>query len=308
MDIKKRLKVSLLIPTYNAGDKWEETLKSINNQQFLFHQKIIVDSGSKDSTVALAQTYGFDVVSILQAQFNHGATRQLLVEKAPGADIALFMTQDAILAGDSSVGKLVSLFDDQLVALAYGRQLPHTNAMPLEEHARLYNYPEKSQIRSIEDKTKLGFKTIFCSNSFAAYRLKALNEAGGFPLNSIMGEDTITAAKLLSLNYKIAYVADAMVHHSHNYTFKQEFRRFFDTRVFHEQNKWLVAQFGKPTGEGKKYVVSEFKFILKHHPINVLNIFTSTLGKWLGYHAGRFYNKMPTAFLQKMSMHASYWQ
>jgi rhamnosyltransferase len=306
--IQNGFKVSLLIPTYNAGDKWGEALKSINDQQFLFYQKIIVDSDSKDNTVELAKTYGFEVINIPQAQFNHGATRQLLIEKAADADIALFMTQDAILAGNTSVGNLIASFDDQSVALAYGRQLPHINAMPLEKHARLYNYPETSHVRSIADKAIFGFKTIFCSNSFAAYRLTALNEAAGFPLHSIMGEDTLTAAKLLSLDYKIAYVADAMVHHSHDYTFQQEFRRFFDTRVFHEQNKWLVAQFGNPTGEGKRYVVSELKFILKNYPTKVFKIFTSTLAKWLGYHAGRYYAKIPRVFLKKMSMHASYWK
>jgi rhamnosyltransferase len=305
---QNKFKVSLLIPTFNAGNKWEQALKSINDQQFSFYQKIIVDSGSKDNTVDLAQAYGFDVITIPQQQFNHGATRQLLVEKAAGADIALFLTQDAILAGNSSVANLISSFNDHMIALAYGRQLPHEHAQPLEEHARLYNYPKKSQVRSIKDKGRLGFKTIFCSNSYAAYRLSALNQAGGFPLDSIMGEDTITAAKFLSLNYKIAYVAEASVRHSHNYTFKEEFKRFFDTRVFHEQNKWLVQQFGGPAGEGKKYVVSEFKFISKHHPTKIFQVFSSVMGKWLGYHAGRFYARIPVKFLRKISMHASYWQ
>jgi rhamnosyltransferase len=305
---ENKFKVSLLIPTYNAGDKWERTLKSINDQQFPFYQKIIVDSGSKDNTVNLAKAYGFNVIIIPQEEFNHGSTRQMLVEKAAGADIALFLTQDAILAGDNSVANLILAFNDSLIALAYGRQLPHEHAQPLEEHARLYNYPEKSQERSINDKGRLGFKTIFCSNSFAAYRVSALSQAGGFPLNSIMGEDTITAAKLLGLNYKIAYVAEATVRHSHNYTFKEEFKRFFDTRVFHEQNKWLVQQFGGPAGEGKKYVVSELKFILKHYPTKVFKIFSSVMGKWLGYNAGRFYARIPMRVLKKMSMHASYWQ
>jgi rhamnosyltransferase len=306
--IQIKLKVSLLIPTYNAGDKWELVLKSIFEQQFSFYQKIIVDSGSKDDTVKLAKVYGFDIITIPQEKFNHGATRQLLVEKAAGADIALFLTQDAILAGNCSVANLISSFNDQLVALAYGRQLPHEQAQPLEEHARLYNYPEKSQVRSINDKGRLGFKTIFCSNSYAAYRISALNHAGGFPLDSIMGEDTITAAKFLSLNYKIAYVAEATVRHSHNYTFKEEFKRFFDTRVFHEQNKWLVQLFGGPVGEGKKYVISELKFILKYHPAKIFKIFSSVTGKWLGYHTGQFYARIPIKLLKKMSMHSSYWQ
>lgn len=40
------------------------------------------------------------------------------------------------------------------------------------------------------------------------------------------------AARMIQAGYKIAYCAEASVRHSHNYTPKQEFQRYFDTGYF----------------------------------------------------------------------------
>lgn len=302
------LKTSLLIPTYNAGALWQKVLRSIDQQTFTFHQKLIIDSGSTDDTISLARASGFKVIQIPQQEFNHGRTRQLLIEKAAGSDIGIFITQDAILASPDSIDKLVHAFHDPAIGLAYGRQLPHERARPLETHARLFNYPPQNAVRSYADKDQMGFKVFFCSNSFAAYRISALQQAGGFPSESIMGEDAIISAKLLLENYKIAYVADAAVLHSHSYTYVQEFKRYFDTRVFHEQNKWLIDKYGKPTGEGIRYICSELRYMIKNHPLSLPRVFGSTLAKWLGYSLGKYYRKVPNSILQRISMHSAYWK
>jgi rhamnosyltransferase len=48
---------------------------------------------------------------------------------------------------------------------------------------------------------------------------------GGFPAHTIMNEDTYVAGKMLTRGWKISYVAEAAVHHSHDYRFSEEFRR-----------------------------------------------------------------------------------
>lgn len=300
--------VSLLIPTLNAGSLWPQVLESIGAQSQPIHQKIIIDSGSDDDTIKLAQEHGFKVISIDKKEFNHGRTRQMLADAAGDTNICIFLTQDAILAAQDSLFNLVQAFDDISVGIAYGRQLPHKNAKPLETHARLFNYPDISNKRGLSDKERLGFKVFFCSNSFAAYRLTALKAIGGFPVDSIMGEDAIVAAKMLLKGYKVAYVAEAAAHHSHSYTAKEEYKRYFDTRVFHEQNKWLIDNFGKPTGEGIKFVKSELKYVMGHDPKSVFKSITSIFAKWLGYKSGKYYKKIPAKLLGKFSMHSYYWK
>jgi len=302
------LTFSILIPTFNAGSEWATALQAVASQTLNAKYKIIVDSGSTDNTIEIAKSFGFKVISIPKQEFNHGATRQLLVELSNDADICIFLTQDAILASADSIKNIVKAFDNPIVGIAYGRQLPHKNAKPLETHARLFNYPDVSEVVSIADIDKKGFKVFFCSNSFSAYRRSALLHVGGFPSDSIMGEDAIVAAKMLERGLKKAYVTDATVYHSHTYTLSEEFKRYFDTRVFHEQNRWLIENYGKPTGEGLKFVKSEIKYIYKNDPKYIFKSIASLGAKWLGYKIGKFYNNIPLTVLKRISMHRHYWK
>jgi rhamnosyltransferase len=302
------LNVGLLIPTLNAGEKWSNVLQMILNQSIKIDRKIIIDSGSNDNTIKDAISYGFEIISIKKNEFNHGKTRQHLVDLADNIDICVFLTQDAILASRDSIANIVNAFDDPEVGMAYGRQLPHKNAQPLETHARLFNYPSNSEILSLTDLKQKGFKVFFCSNSFAAYRKSALDAVGGFPSDSIMGEDAIVAAKMLMAGFKKAYVADATVYHSHSYTIYEEFKRYFDTRVFHEQNNWLINKFGKPTGEGIRFINSELRYVIKNDLKSILKSIVSLGAKWMGYKCGKYYKKMPIKILKKISMHKFYWK
>jgi rhamnosyltransferase len=302
------LKVAILIPTLNVGDDWLNALGGIQEQVYLVDKKIIVDSDSTDNTVELAKSFGFTAVSIPKKEFNHGGTRQLLVELSGDTDICIFLTQDAILASPDSIANIIKAFDDPQIGIAYGRQLPHKNAKTLETHARLFNYPDNSEVVSINDLDQKGFKVFFCSNSFSAYRRSALLAVGGFPSDSIMGEDAIVAAKMLGAGYKKAYVANASVYHSHSYTLSEEFKRYFDTRVFHEQNKWLIDEFGEPTGEGLKFIKSELKYVIKNDKASLFKSISSVFAKWLGYNSGRFFKKMPLPVIKKLSMHSFYWK
>lgn len=308
MKTTESLKVSVLIPTYNGGTLWAEVLKSINSQNYDFFKKVIVDSSSTDETRKLAVDYGFEVIIINKNDFNHGATRQQLIDASADSDICLLLTQDAVLASSDSAERIVGAFKDPNVGMAYGRQLPNPNAKALERHARLFNYPSHSAVVSINDFKSLGFKMFFCSNSFAAYRRSALEAVGGFPFDSIMGEDAIVAAKMLSGGFKKAYVAEATVYHSHSYTLIEEFRRYFDTRVFHEQNTWMLEKYGKPTSEGFKFIKSELKYVFKDSPVYVFKSIASITAKWLGYNTGYFFKRIPNRLLKKLSMHSFYWR
>lgn len=303
----KILRIFILIPTLNAGKRWIELLNSIGIQSIEISKKIIVDSGSTDKTVALAKQNGFDVININKSDFDHGRTRQLLANNAVEADVLIYMTQDCILADKNSIEFLVNALKDEEVAISYGRQLPHFSAKLLEAHSRLFNYPSLSKVKSLDNKKLMGIKTASCSNSFAAYKREALEAAGGFPLASIFGEDVIVGGKLLIKGWKIAYVSEAKVYHSHDYTVMEEFSRFFDIGVFHKTNDWLLREFGKADGEGFKYIKSEVKTIIKNNIFLLPKMLLSTLSKFVGYKLGLNYKSLPISLTKKFSMHKNYW-
>ncbi|MBS5004861.1 MAG: glycosyltransferase family 2 protein [Haemophilus parainfluenzae] len=302
------MKFLLCIPTYNAGNLWNKWIKAYESQSVTADQVIVIDSSSSDDTVKLAKDAMFSVFSIPQSEFNHGGTRNQAVRFAENfADILVFMTQDAILASPDSLEKLLVPFSDPEVAAVCGRQLPHHNATPLAAHTRYFNYPSESRVRTMADISALGIKTAFMSNSFAAYRLSVFDKLGGFPDNTILAEDMYLTAKMILSGYKVAYCAEAKVFHSHNYTLKQEFQRYFDTGVFQQEQKWIQQKFGRAASEGKRFVLSELKFLSIKSPLLIPKAILSTLAKLIGFKLGYYYYMLPYKWCKVLSMHKGYW-
>lgn len=269
---------------------------------------LIVDSSSDYRTEFTSLPVGFRCVQIAAADFNHGGTRNLALSHLPaGTGVVVYMTQDALLADPHALSRLVSVFADPTVACAYGRQLPHADASPVAAHGRLFNYPAASRTVSLDDKAHLGLKACFLSNSFAAYRVADLQAVGSFPASVILGEDMSVAARLLMAGKRVAYVADAFVHHSHNYSVLQEFRRYFDTGVFHARSPWLLQTFGSAGGEGLRFVRSELAYLWRHAPMWIPSALLRTAAKLAGYRLGRLEAIWPVWFKRWCSMHKGFW-
>lgn len=295
------------MPTRNPGGRWLQWLEALRRQQPAV-SSLVVDSCSDDGTNFTSLPTGSRCIQIPAASFNHGGTRNLSLQHLPPAtEVVVFMTQDALLTEPDAVQKLMSVFDDPTVACAFGRQLPHSDATPLAAHARLFNYPETSRVVSFADKDRLGLKTCFMSNSFAAYRVADLSAVGGFPSNVILGEDMAVTARLLLEGKRVAYQADACAYHSHNYTPLEDFRRYFDTGVFHAREQWLLDAFGGANGEGLRFVKSEQRYLLENAPWLIPSALLRTVLKLVGYRLGRAEAGLPLALKRRLSMFSGFW-
>lgn len=298
--------ISVIIPTLNAGKDIHGLLASIKSQTVPC-DIVVIDSSSNDGTVNIAKSHGARTIVIERGDFDHGKTRNIASREAAG-DILVFLTQDAVLADDTAIENLIKPFsDDEMIGASYGRQLPRIGAGPIEAHARLFNYPETSCIKTLSDAPILGIKTAFISNSFAAYRREALMAVGGFPLNTILCEDVYVAAKMLLAGWKVSYCADAMVFHSHDYGFIEEFNRYFDIGVFHAREKWIRQSFGQTEGEGMRFVSSELKYLWYNNPALIPSAVFRTALKLIGYKVGILERHLPHWLKSKLSMNGLFW-
>lgn len=300
------VKFGLIVPTLNAGGEWLTWLEAFNSQTCKPDQLLVIDSSSTDKTANLAKESGFSVDVIKRGEFNHGGTRQYGLDVLDDIDVVVFLTQDAVLSGVDSLCNIIEPFSDQTVAAVCGRQLPRKLAMPIEAHARLYNYSSTSFSRSINDVGEFGLKTAFISNSFAAYRVTALHEVGGFPDDVIFGEDMFVATKLLMHGYDIAYAADACVYHSHDYSLWQEMKRYFDMGVFHAREQWIRQKLGGAEGEGVKFVKSELKYLFNNDIIRVPECLLRTLLRYAGFRLGLLEQKIPLWIKKRLAMNKAY--
>ena len=301
------MKTALCIPTLNAGAHGAILAAAIASQTMQPETFLVIDSDSDDGTVETFRRGGARIHSISRQDFNHGGTRQLGVDMIPDADLIIFLTQDAVPANPHAFERLVRGFDDPEVGVAFGRQLPRPGAGHIEAQARLFNYPDVSRVTTLSDRATMGIKTVFLSNSFAAYRRADLLAVGGFPCHLIMGEDTYVTAKMLLAGKKVAYCADATVFHSHNYNLLEEFRRYFDAGVLHAREPWIRDQFGGAENEGLRFVNSELRYLLGRNPFLIPSAILRTLLKFVGFRLGLQEERLPMAVKRRLSMLRAYW-
>ncbi len=300
------MNISVIIPTYNAQSYLPALFEKLKEQTVPF-ELIVVDSSSTDATQEIAQQFADQLIVIQKNSFDHGGTRTLAAQKAHG-EIVVFLTQDALPATPNTIEHLIEPFQDDTIAAVFGRQLPYEESSIFGKHLRLFNYPSTSYTRTFADKEQYGIKTVFFSDSFAAYKKEVLKEVGWFKDGLIVGEDMFIVAKILQAGYTLHYNANAEVYHSHSYTPAEEFKRYFDTGVFHAKESWLLDTFGKAEGEGKRYLLSELKFLHHNKAYHKLpEFFLRNLCKITGYKLGKNYRHIPKNIIPKLSMHKSWW-
>lgn len=298
----------IIVPIYHPDEKWNECLRMLKEQRGVDFDLYIVDSGTNFSDYEKdLEGLSYRIEKTTPREFNHGGTREAARQACASYPILVYMTQDAIPADADAIRNLIATFRDPQVGAAYGRQLPHRDATLLAARARVFNYPEESRKKTMDDAKALGIKTVFISDTFAAYRADALREIGGFPKHVILSEDMYVAAKLLLAGYANQYCAEAKVYHSHNYSASEEFRRYFDTGVFQATEPWIRETFGQAEGEGIRFVLAELKWLLCYKPLLLPSAIIKDGCKFVGYKMGFYYKKWPLGMRRRCSMTKVYW-
>src|SRR5207302_5339134 len=93
-------------------------------------ETLVIDSGSRDRSVAIARSAGVSVLEIPPAEFGHGRTRNLGAEQTSG-ELICFLTQDATpLPGWLDAYREAFALDER-VGAAYGPHLPRPDTSPM---------------------------------------------------------------------------------------------------------------------------------------------------------------------------------
>ena len=303
------MKIDVIIPTYKPGKEFEKLIGRLQKQEYPIHKIIIINTRTDIFPEELNRSnYKIEITHIEPDQFDHGGTRNMGAGMSD-ADIVVYMTQDAIPVDEKLIGTFAKIFEENPdIGIAYGRQLPREESNIIERYTRRFNYPEKSLIKTKEDLPKLGIKTFFCSDVCAAYRRNYLLSAGGFENPTIFNEDMIFAGKRIYAGDKVAYVAEAKVIHSHNYTGRQQFHRNFDLAVSQAQHPEVFE--GVPSeGEGIRMVKATAKYLVRNgYPWKVFMLVYQSGCKYIGYFLGKRYEKLPMWLILKCTSSRKYWK
>ncbi|OIQ92299.1 glycosyl transferase family 2 [mine drainage metagenome] len=267
---------------------------------------LVLDSSSTDATMCIVEESGCARFHrIDRKDFNHGATREL-ARRLLNTDIVILLTQDVVLL-PGVVSALVEPLVCRRADIAYARQLPHVGAGLLEAFPRLYNYPSEPQNRSLEDVTRYGVYTFFCSDSCAAYRNEALERIGGFRA-ILTNEDYFAAARILRVGGRIEYVSRAEVRHSHCYSLWEEFVRYFDTGFVRAQHPWVNSLVGNAENRGAGFAFEFLRAVGRSEPLKIGYAFFQLCVKWLGFRIGYISFRFAGAWCRYFSSQRYYWE
>lgn len=301
----KKLSVGVAIITYKDKKHLEKCLPPLINSP-VKAKVLVFNSSSDDGTVELARKLGAETLITPRTEMNHGYAREVSRKKL-NTDIVVMMTPDAYAEADM-LEKLIKPIEEGRADATYARQIAHEGANIISRFSRQFNFPEKSNIRGITDVEKYGVYTAFISDACTAYLNKALDEIGGFRW-TLSGEDAIAGAMLIKKGYKIAYVADAVVRHSHNYSPFKEFRRHFDTGMYRKQwHKILDLGGAGDQTRGASYAASLLGYVAKNQFLMLPTAFTQLAMGWLGYQFGQLcYHRAPSWLYKTISPTDFFW-
>ena len=301
--------VAICIPTLDSGPWVDRMLVALGAQTLQPRDLLVIDSASTDGSPTKWEAAGARVLSITRDDFDHGGTRNRFLELTD-APVLVFLTQDAIPADAGALATLVTALDEHHdVGVAYGRQLPRPGAGPLARAHRAFNYPPEPAVRTRDDVAALGVRAAFSSNAFAAYRRVALEAIGGFPAPIVGSEDRWVAARLLQAGWAVAYVPAAEVEHSHDETYAENLRRYFDIGVFQSRERWFEDFLGRPDREGSKLLRAQAAAL---RAAGVRAPLPRVLGHaaacWLGFRLGRAHRWLPRAAAARLTTAPAYFR
>ncbi|HNJ15192.1 MAG TPA: glycosyltransferase family 2 protein, partial [Anaerolineales bacterium] len=207
--------ISIIIRAYNEEKHIGRLLEGIKQQTIQDVDVILVDSGSTDSTVAIAESYGTRIVRIRPEEFTFGRSLNFGVKEAKREFIVMASAHVYPVYPDW-LETLLRPFQDEKVALTYGKQRGYEGSKYSEHQIFHQWYPDDSNA----DQT-----TAFCNNANAAIR-KSLWQQHPYDEMLTGLEDLEWAKWAKGQGYKIAYAAEAEIIHIHNETPRGVYNRY----------------------------------------------------------------------------------
>ncbi len=209
--------VSVVIRTLNEAKYLDELLRVIGAQikESFDVEVVIIDSGSTDGTLSIAESHGCRITFITKKQFTFGRSLNMGSDFARG-DILVYVSGHCIPSEDTWLLNLIKPIRDGAAGFSYGRQVGRDTTKYSEGKIFEKYFPFESKI------PQNGF---FCNNANSAIDRKVWLEYK-FDEQVTGLEDMELAKRYCDHKGKIAYIAEACVYHIHNETWSQTRRRY----------------------------------------------------------------------------------
>ena len=264
--------IDIVCPIYKNFDQLERLYSLLQKQvdveiaNYVFPLTISDDKEVDEKIKTFLKEHNIIYFEVTKDEFSHSLTREKAIRDYCKSDVVVLCSQDVIFFEEHALSRISEAINDEVV-YAYGKQI--CTKKTIERYIREKNYPKESQIISSDDIEKLQLMAFFASDAFSALNRKVFIKINGYQgYNVMMAEDMLYSKFVLDAGYKKAYVAEAEVEHSHKFTLKQLYNRYYETGKFHKEVN-LFNQY-KAEDSGLKLAMYVLGQALKHFNIPVL--------------------------------------
>lgn len=251
--------VSIIVPCYNESLTLENCIRSLSKQTYHRYEIIIVDDGSKDNTLEVANKLRLNNPRItVLTKVNGGKASALNYGiKHSRGKIVVSLDADSIFLNDT-LTRLVAPFNNPDVAAVGGNiKVSNRGKMITKNQALEYISGLNIQRRTF---AHLGCMQII-SGAIGAFRKDRLLEVGGYSMDTIV-EDMDVTVTLARMGHKIEYIGEAVAYteapeNSYDF-FKQRYRWIYGG--FEVLNKHKDLLFSSKSGRigmiGLPYIIT----------------------------------------------------
>jgi len=211
----ENMKCSVVVRSYNEEEHIGRLLVGIKEQNLQPHEIIVVDSGSTDRTVEIAQNFGAKIICIKKREFSFGRALNIGCHAATG-DILVFASAHVYPVHKTWLEKLIEPFGDERVVLCYGKQRGnHLNKFSEHQVFKKW-FPSTSVCPQ---------NSYFCNNANCAIRRSDWEK---YPYDETLSglEDMDWAKGAQARGGWIAYAAGAQIIHVHDETWEYVRNRY----------------------------------------------------------------------------------
>lgn len=192
------MKISVVIPTLNEEKLLPLTLESLSQQTRVPDEIIIIDGGSTDKTVKIAQSYKTKIH--MYPDLTISGARQKGLEYASG-DVIVTTDADTIVP-PHWLKKIEKAYEDPAVVTAY-------SSFTVSDGWIIYKFYVNSIFPFFMTMLRL-FGTHISPGQNTSFRKQNAIEVGGYPIDFKAAED-IEIVRRLKKSGKILYVPDNLV-------------------------------------------------------------------------------------------------
>ena len=206
--------VSIIIRTHNEEKDIEDCLNGVFSQDYRDFEVIIVDSESADNTLKIASKFPVKITGIKKGDFSFGRSLNIGCSKAEGR-YCVSLSAHAAPADNSWLEHLIEPLKNEMIAGAYGKEIPRKGCNPLEARKILGTFGDRERIQT---------KDCFFSNVGSVFK-KDLWKDVKFDEKIGTTEDHLWASRMIKKGFAVYYQPKAKIYHSHNHSLTSLYKR-----------------------------------------------------------------------------------